>query len=500
MSSPDPFADRVAHLNDAPFRDGRFVLYWMQRSRRARYNHALELAVKVANERGVPVVVAFGLAADYPEASERHYRFMLEGLRETAAIVRERGIGFVVRIGEPQEVALEAGRDAVAIVCDRGYLAHLRRWRYELARAARCRVIEVESDLVVPVEEASSKQEYAARTIRPRVHRALGRYLLPLEPEHVRVRVGDDAGAESTVGMKPDDPVLRGESLEHIDALLERLAPPAVPAAVDRFFRGGSGEARRRLDSFISDSLPDYEERRSEPGLDVCSGLSPYLHFGQISELEIALELGAQRFVDGLEAGTAEMSNRSGSVGMRTDSERVASSRDAFLEELLVRRGLAHNYVWYAKEYDRYTTLPEWARKTLREHDSDEREHVYSYDDLVAADTHDPYWNAAMREMLATGFMHNYMRMYWGKKVLEWTREPSEAFYRLLTLNNTWFLDGRDPNSYANVAWVFGLHDRPWTERPIFGNVRYMNANGLKRKFDMDAYLRKAERLEEAAR
>jgi deoxyribodipyrimidine photo-lyase len=482
MSSPDPFAGRVTDLNDARLRDGDYVLYWMQRSQRAGANHALEYAVRLANEREVPVVVGFGLTAGYPEASERAYRFMLEGLAETASALRERGIGFVLRIGEPPGVALDLGRDAAAIVCDRGYLSHLREWRYHVGRTASCRVVEVESELVVPVEEASGKQEYAARTIRPKIHRRLGEFLIPLPQEDVRVRAKD---------------VPRGEDTDDVEGLLRTLEPASTPGGVSEFFAGGAGEAHARLERFLAERIDDYEEERSEPGLDVSTNLSPYLHFGQISSLEIALAVGAQIFVAGLDSGSAAMKNQPGSVGMRTDSEQRASARDALLEELLVRRGLAYNYVWYTSGYDRYDALPGWARKTLADHAGDEREYDYSDDELESARTHDEHWNNAMREMLATGFMHNYMRMYWGKKVLEWTAEPERAFERLLALNNRWFLDGRDPNSYANVDWVFGLHDRPWTERDVFGKVRYMNANGLKRKFDMDAYAEKVRRLEE---
>jgi deoxyribodipyrimidine photo-lyase len=194
------------------------------------------------------------------------------------------------------------------------------------------------------------------------------------------------------------------------------------------------------------------------------------------------------------------MKLKPGSVGIRTDSEEVASSRDAFLEELLVRRSLAYNYVWYEDNYDSYEGLPDWSKKTLAEHKSDEREHVYSIEQLEAAETHDEYWNAAMREMRTTGYMHNYMRMYWGKKILEWSKDPKEAYERVLAINNAYFLDGRDANSYANVSWIFGLHDRPWTEREVFGKVRYMNANGLKRKFDMNAYLYKVDQLEQRGR
>jgi deoxyribodipyrimidine photo-lyase len=485
MSTSDPFRERCADLNDAPVRDGRYVLYWMQRAQRAQTNHALEYAIRLANKRGVPLVVGFGLTADYPEASVRHYRFMLEGLAETAEAVRARNIGFVVRIGEPSAVALDLGRDASAIVCDRAYLRHLRQWRFDVARTAGCRVVEVETDLIVPVESVSSKQEYAARTIRPRIHRRLGEFAVPLEAEQLAA-----SGAE----VEP-----RGESLDDISALLRKLAPHEQPGAVGEFFPGGYRAARERLDRFLGERLVHYEENRSEPGLDLGSELSPYLHFGQISSLEVALSAGVDRFIAGLEAGKGEMKNQPGSVGMRTDSAREASSRDAFLEELIVRRGLAHNYVWYAPDYDAYTGLPDWARKTLADHRSDERHYRYTREELVAAQTHDPHWNNAMREMVVTGYMHNYMRMYWGKKILEWTDDPAEAFSTTLSLNNEWFLDGRDPNSYANVAWVFGLHDRPWTERDIFGKVRYMNANGLKRKFDMDLYQAKVDRLASAA-
>jgi deoxyribodipyrimidine photo-lyase len=478
------FIDRITELNDRKVQEGRYVLYWMQTSRRVQYNHALEYAIVRANELGLPPLVCFGLTADYPEAATRHYQFMLEGLAEVSESLAERGIAFTLRIGEPPGVVIDLAREAAVVVCDRGYLSHLREWREHVADVIKAPLLEVESELSVPVEAASTKQEYAARTIRPKLHRVLGKYLIPV----------DEQKPEKTLQDAP-----RGEDLSDIPALINKLAPSDNPGPVGTFFRGGAREAHRRLDRFIKDRLPDYEEQRSEPGLDVSSTLSPYLHFGQISELEIALELGALAFVAGLEEGRGQMKLKPGSVGMRTDDEQVASARDAYLEELIVRRGLAHNYTWYAREYWTYDALPDWARKTLSEHRGDERKWTYSREELLEGKTHDEFWNAAMREMIVTGYMHNYMRMYWGKKLLEWHEDPQEAFERTLELNNTWFLDGRDPNSYANVAWVFGLHDRPWTEREVFGKVRYMNDNGLKRKFDMDAYLNKVEKLAQQA-
>ena len=450
VNSPDPFAGRVTDLNDAPVRRASYVLYWMQQSQRAVCNHALEYAVGLANRHELPVVVGFGLTPDYPDASERHYRFMLEGLCEVAATLRARGIAFVLRIGPPSTVALDLAQEAAAIVCDRAYLAHARGWRYEVARAASCRVLEVESDLIVPVESASSKQEYAARTIRPRILHRLPEFLVPLDPVVPRCRASK---------LHPE-----GETVENIDLLIRRLAPPASPASVSRWFRGGYSEARRRLRRFITDRLTAYESSRNDPGDDVGTTLSPYLHFGQISDLEIALELPT--------------------VGAET-----------IREQLIVRRGLAFNYAWYAPDCASYRSLPDWARRTLESHARDARPHRYTADELLAARTHDVHWNTAMRELTLTGFMHTAMRMYWGKKIIEWTSDPMEAYERVLDLNNRWFLDGRDPNSYANVGWVFGLHDRPWPERPIFGTVRFMNAAGLERKYDMARYHRRIDRL-----
>jgi deoxyribodipyrimidine photo-lyase len=237
-----------------------------------------------------------------------------------------------------------------------------------------------------------------------------------------------------------------------------------------RRFVGGAGEARRRLAEFIEDRLDGYATGRNEPADWRCSFLSPYLHFGQISPIEITLEI------------------------QRSDSE-VQEDRAAYLEELIVRRELSMNYVNFSPQYDAYPSVPAWARQSLAAHRDDRREHIYPQAQLEAAETHDPYWNAAMREMTYTGYMHNYMRMYWAKKIIEWTATPEQAFRITLDLNNKYFIDGRGGNAYANVAWCFGLHDRAWTERAIFGKVRSMTASGLKRKFDMERYVAAVEDL-----
>ena len=444
------------HLSERAMRRGRYVLYWMQQSQRASFNPALEYAIEVANREDLPVLVAFGLMDHYPEANLRHYGFMLEGLREVAATLAERGIGFVVRRGAPNQVALALAADAALVVCDRGYLRHQKAWRADLASRLSCPVIQIEGDVVVPLEAASDKRELAARTLRPKLHRVWEGYLRPLADAPVRRR-SLHLGIESELDLRAVDDVLCALGLD-------RSVPP-----VGRF-RGGTGEARRRLREFVAARLDGYAARRGEPGAFQCSLLSPYLHFGQISPVEIAL-------------------------AVRYSEQGADTDRRAYLDELVVRRELAANFVHFEPRYDDYACLPGWARATLEQHRADRREHIYDRDQLERAATHDSYWNAAMREMVHTGYMHNHMRMYWAKKILEWTAGPADAFRTVLYLNNKYFLDGRDPSSYANVAWAFGLHDRPWPERPVFGKVRYMNASGLERKFDMAAYLRAVDGL-----
>jgi len=447
---------RIQHLNrDQPRSDG-YVLYWMQQSQRARFNHALEYAIREANASDRPVVVGFGLMEDYPEANERHYSFMLEGLQDVEREIERRRIKFIVRHGSPDDVALELAQDAALVVCDRGYLRHQRQWRERLAREAGRAVVQVESDIVVPVEVASAKQQTAARTLRPKIDRHRGEFLSSLS---------------STPPARDSRrlPIASDVDVSDVPRLLHRLDLDRDVKPVKRL-KGGSSNARRRIAAFLRNRLKGYDERRNEPSEWHSSFMSPYLHFGQISPVEIALK-----------AREAKGAGK--------------QDRAAYLEELIIRRELAINFVYYNDAYDTYGSLPEWARKTLEQHRPDPRAHVYKRPQLEAAETHDRYWNAAMREMVHTGFMHNYMRMYWGKKILEWCRTPEHAFRTALYLNNKYFLDGRDANSYANVGWCFGLHDRGWPEREIFGKVRYMNARGLERKFDMDAYVEQVDRL-----
>ncbi len=451
--------ERIQCLNDKPVRDDRrYVVYWMQQSQREAFNPALEYAARQANALDVPLVAAFGLDPGYAEANARHFAFMLAGLAETTSALAERGIKMVAQAGFPPDIAAQLANNAAVLVCDRGYLRHQRRWRADLADEIDCRLVQVEGDVVVPIEVASDKREWAARTIRKKINARRGDYIRDLRPTKLK---------RSSLPLR-----VRGDiDLRQWRHLLDTLDIERSVAPVRRF-KPGTRAARRRLSRFLRSELPGYADARNDPSAPQASELSPYLHFGQISPVEIAAKV--QRATGG--------SN---------------NDKEAFLEELVVRRELACNFVFYADDYDKYSCLPDWARKTLADHEDDDRPHRYTRSELENADTHDRYWNAAMKEMLATGYMHNYMRMYWGKKILEWSNTPEYAYRTALYLNNKFFLDGRDANSYANVGWLFGLHDRAWAERQIFGKVRFMSDGGLESKFDIDEYVRRVDSLEE---
>ncbi|MGB3618787.1 MAG: deoxyribodipyrimidine photo-lyase [Catalinimonas sp.] len=449
--------DRIQVLcDDDVHPEGKYVFYWMQQSQRAQDNHALEYAVERAQELGQSVLVGFGLMDDYPEANLRHYVFMLEGLQDVSETLAKRDIKFVLRRGHPAEVALELGREASLIVCDRGYLRYPRRWRDQVADGAGRRVVRVESDLVVPVEVASDKREFAARTIRKKIMTQFEDFLdLP------------DAGRPPKSSLPLH---VTGEDLSDPPALARSMNLPQDVPPVSHLFVGGQTAAKATFRHFMDELFTEYTDHRNQPQTDDVSHMSKYLHFGMISPVWLVREVRRSRSRENVES---------------------------YVEEVMVRRELAANFCYHTPNYDRYDCLPDWARKTLAEHRDDAREYVYTRAQLEAAETHDAYWNAATREMVHTGYMHNYMRMYWGKKILEWSNTPEYAYETTLYLNNKYFLDGRDFNSFSNVAWVFGNHDRPWTERPVFGKTRYMNAKGLERKTKPKAYVEKVNALVE---
>jgi deoxyribodipyrimidine photo-lyase len=455
--------DRVQVLRDDPPAAAGPVVYWMQAAQRVHSNPALEHAQAIAAVLDRPLAVVFGLNPDDPEATARTHAFMLEGLVGVEADLRARGIGFTVALGSPPEVALAAAQGGRVLVCDRGYLRHQRAWVEHLSAHHRGPLVQVEGEVVVPVDRASPKAEYAARTLRPKLWRVVDDYHDPV-PEATPARPW--AGERPSVGALPDVTPWLADP-----ASWERLGGDPSVAPVSRMFPGGEAAAQARLQRLLQAVLPGYSADRNQPQRDGVSYLGMYLRFGMVSPSALLHDV-----------------RRAGA-----DSEAAQLGADAFVEELLVRRELAINHVLRTPDYGRYSSLPTWAQATLARHRNDLRAVDYDDDTLLAARSHDPYWNAAMVEMRDTGYMHNYMRMYWGKKVLEWSASPEQAYERLLSWNNRYFLDGRDPNSFTGVGWVFGLHDRPWMERPIFGTIRYMNAAGLRRKADPDAYARKVQ-------
>ncbi len=447
---------RIRHLIGVPPRNGSYVLYWMQQAQRTEFNHALAFAGQKADELGLPLVVGFVLIPDFPEANQRHYQFMIEGLADVQDSLHQADIPFVLRVGEamvPSVVNLAA--NAAWVVTDVGYLSVQRRWREQAGKALSCPFTAVETDVIVPVETASAKAESAARTLRPRVLKQKEAFLDSLAPPYGR-------GAPELLPEGRVGPV-------DFSSLLAEMALDYTVAPVTGF-QGGQQAAKIRLNRFIGRNLANYETLARDPAAQCQSDMSPYLRFGQISPVLIYREISAADVPD--------------------------SAKWAFLEQLLVRRELSVNFVYYNPACDRYeTAVPEWARQSFHRHRGDQRAYVYSREQFEGGHTHDPYWNAAQMELAFSGRMHNYMRMYWGKKIIEWTREPAEAFDIMLWLNNKYALDGRDPNSYAGVAWCFGRHDRPFKERQIFGKIRYMNAAGLKRKFKIAAYVHRISAL-----
>ncbi len=446
--------ERIKNLNEKNVTDNPYVVYWMQSSQRTEYNHALEYAIQQANNLRKPLVVYFGVTDNFPEANERHYCFMLEGLKEVKLELAKRNIKMIIRKISPEIGALEISHLAALVIVDRGYLKIERQWRDYLATNANCSVVQVETNVIVPVESASIKEEYSAATLRSKINKKLDSFVLPLSEQQVCL---DSINLETHFVEF---------NINNIESAIQELKINRTVKPVKNF-KGGTSKAKEILEDFIINKLPHYSQLKNEPGEDYSSNMSPYLHFGQISPLYIF-----RRLID---------------IDINDKSD--------FLEELIIRRELSMNFVFYNDNYDYYESVPSWAKTSLEEHLKDTRDYLYSLKELEEAQTHDLFWNAAQKEMVLTGKMHGYMRMYWVKKILEWSTTPEEAYEKAIFLNNKYSLDGRDPNGFAGVAWCFGKHDRPWVERKIFGKIRYMNDKGLMRKFDMKKYLKKIDLL-----
>jgi len=432
----------------APDPDGSCVVYWMQRAQRALDNPALDVAVEAANLLGKPVVVFFAPIPYYPHANLRHYHFLAQGIPDLAAGLEKRRIGFVLRRFPDHSLLRFCDQVKPALVVgDENPMREPESWRKTAARKLTIPLWTVDADVIVP-SKLLEKAQYAAHIIRPRLNALLPQFL-----------VASRNPAAKFPWTRPDIDSLALDTNITEAWQLDRSVSPVSE------WQGGCGEAARLLKDFIAHKLTGYGTQRNKPETDHTSRLSPYLHFGHISPVAIALAV--------------------------QNADAPKGDKEAFLNQIIVWRELAVNLVRFNPDYDNFECGEPWAHRTLAQHAADPRPIVYTPDQLESAETHDQLWNAAQMQMVRTGWMHNYVRMYWAKKILEWTPSPAEAFRIAVHLNDKYELDGRDPNGYSGIAWaIVGKFDRPWFERPIFGLIRYMSGESTGRKFDSKKYIR----------
>ncbi|NTW04948.1 MAG: deoxyribodipyrimidine photo-lyase [Peptococcaceae bacterium] len=424
------------------------VVYWMSRDQRAVDNWALLYAQNRALEMKQPLIVVFNKANSFLGAGREHYLFMMTGLAQVYDRLEELNIPFIILEGDPENSIVDFVKNIRGglLVTDFNPLIISRKWKKSVAENIGISFVEIDAHNIVPYHQVSEKQEYAAYTIRHKLHKRLGEYLREF-PQMVR----------HPFSLEPD-------SSDYLQILNQNTA---YQLGRDRlvqqgYFKAESGEkvAMKTLEEFIENRLSEYH-RRNDPNAGVSSGLSPYLHFGQISAQRVALEIPGENI-----------------------------NSPGFLEELIVRRELADNFCYYNTDYGKVEGFPGWARESHARHRQDIRSVLYRLEDLENCRTQDNLWNAAQMEMAKTGYMQGYLRMYWAKKILEWTYSPEEAISNAIYLNDKYMLDGRDPNGYAGIAWsIGGVHDRAWGEREIFGKIRTMTYQGCKRKFNIQEYV-----------
>jgi deoxyribodipyrimidine photo-lyase len=445
----------------APDPKGKVVVYWMQRAQRGVDNHAVDIAVRVANLLGLPLVVYFAAISNFPHANLRHYVFLNQGLPDIEADLAKRNISFVMRRA-PRESHEELLADvgAAFLIGDENPVREPERWRKHLASRISIPFWTVDADVVVP-SKLMEKAQYGAYTIRPRLYRLLPEYLHPYE------NIWSEHGWKRPRGFRADS--------VHEDITRGWTALDRSVGAVDGW-TGGTHAALKRLKHFTGNLLEDYDERRNHPETDGTSCMSPYLHYGHLGPITIALAVDAEV----------------------KRNPKLKGARDGYFNELIAWRELAINFVRYTPNYDSPDCADSWAKKTIAEHARDEREHLYTLQQLEGAQTHDDLWNAGQTQMVRHGWMHNYLRMYWAKKILEWTPDVSTAMKYAIHLNDKYFLDGRDPNGYAGIAWaILGKFDRAWGTRPVFGKIRYMSGGSTGKKFDLKRYIQQMELLPE---
>ncbi|HEU4723901.1 MAG TPA: deoxyribodipyrimidine photolyase [Candidatus Eisenbacteria bacterium] len=480
---------RVRALRDAaPRPDGEFALYWMIMARRPRWNFGLQRAVEWAERLRKPIVILEALRCDYPWASDRFHRFILDGMAANARAFEGRPVLYYPYV----EPALGAGKGLLAALAARAAVVvtddfpafMIPRMTDAAARRIETRFESVDSNGLFPMR--------ATETVFPTAY-AFRRHLQRALPQHLREFPEADPFAGANLLPAP---VIPNEIARRwpaaTAALLAGDAAALAALPIDHTvgvapMRGGAAVASEVVGRFVAERLARYPEDRNEPELEGTSGLSPYLHFGHVAAHEVFAAVAAHQ-----EWSTDRLAARA--TGQRADWWGMSEAAEAFLDQLITWRELGYNFCAHREDYDRYESLPDWARRTLEKHASDPRPRVYTVDELEAARTHDPLWNAAMNQMKREGWFHNYLRMLWGKKILEWSDSPRAALEAMIHLMNKWSLDGRNPNSYSGYAWTLGRYDRAWgPERPIFGTIRYMSSDNTARKFRVKEYIRKYE-------
>jgi deoxyribodipyrimidine photo-lyase len=425
------------------------VVYWMSRDQRVLDNWALLFAQQLALEKSKPLIVLFNLVPYFLEGTIRQYGFMLKGLQQVESELNKYNIPFILTSGKPEKVITSFLKNinASALISDFDPLKIKRTWKEDVAKNISIPFYEVDAHNIVPCLYISNKIEFGAYTIRPKIHKALLEFMdeFPLLKKMNKGEIDLD----KTDWNKIESSLKINKDVREVD-----------------WIKPGEFGALKYFKHFLKNKLDNFNALRNDPTKDGQSNLSPFLHFGQISAQRVAIEV--EKFP--------------------ADPE----SKKSFLEELIVRRELSDNFCYYNKNYDLFDGFHQWAKTTLNEHRRDEREFIYSLRKFENAKTHDDLWNAAQTEMVKTGKMHGYMRMYWAKKILEWTKSPEDALKISIYLNDKYELDGRDPNGYAGIAWsIGGIHDRAWFERPVYGKVRYMNRNGADKKFAVNSYIKK---------
>jgi deoxyribodipyrimidine photo-lyase len=483
MTSNIP-STRVRQANSEAVRpDGSRVVYWMTASRRTRFNYGLQRAAEWARHLGRPLVILEALRCDYPWASARLHRFVIDGMVDNSASLEGRNVTYLPYV----ESERSAGRglletlaeEAAVVVTDDFPTFFLPRMLAAAGKKIAARLEAVDSNGILPM--AAADRDFAtAYAFRRHVQKEVLQHLreIPLE-DPLAEELPPPLPLPADVARRW--PAVAGGLLSGRSSSLAALPIDHSVGVVPT--RGGSRAATTAMQDFLDHRLGRYTDERSRPEADATSGLSPYLHFGHISAHQVFLEtLRRERWSDENVTPPAN-GRRSGWWGMSADAE-------AFLDQLVTWRELGFNVCHHRSDHDRWESLPEWALSTLSRHARDHREHLYTLEQFAAAETHDPLWNAAQTQLLSEGTIHNYLRMLWGKKILEWTSEPREALEVMIELNNRFALDGRDPNSYSGIFWVLGRHDRPWgPERPVFGTVRYMSSANTARKFRVKGYL-----------